>query len=57
MLILAVSIICAALLGGVYYLAYKDFWSAIGIGILLFIALDMFQRSALNRKFPIKLRR
>lgn len=55
MLILAVSIICGAMLGLVAYLTRRDLPEAIAVGFLLFVVLDTLQRSILKRKFPIKL--
>jgi|GEM_PF-2809647 len=55
MLILISDLVGAILIGVSYYLATGDILEAVVIGALIFIALESFLRSILNKKFPLKL--
>ena len=56
MLIFAVSLICALMLGAVYFLAYGAVAESVLVGFLLFVDLDSGQRALLNKRFPFSVK-
>ena len=49
MYVLIVSIICAVMLGWVYYAAYADIANAVLVAFLLFVAIDSGLRAVMNK--------
>ena len=49
MYILIVSIICALMLGGVYFLTYENIVDTVLVTFLLFVAIDTGLRAIMNR--------
>ena len=49
MYVLIVSLICALMLGGVYYATYGDIGNTVLVTFLLFVAIDTGLRSVLNK--------
>ena len=57
MIILLISVASAIALGVVYYLTYKDPVESVVFAFLIFVAIEGFLRSVLNKKFPFDVRK